>query len=232
MLNTSGSLLLLLKKGRMIALLAPRAAGDCLRAYETLEPLGVVLEVAFRTRVAADGIRAVLEKHPGALLLAGTVMTGSQAREALAAGAAGIVSADYIPEVVEECAAADVMAVPGGLSDCGKQLVHKAALYGCGLYELGEKHPHQWIYKLFPASAGGHVFSGLARAWRGPYPGLSVIHTGGIDSENLDALGAADPEGIFCGSALCADLENPAAAADEARKWSRILHPPPAVRAV
>ncbi|OGD22496.1 MAG: hypothetical protein A2Y70_01850 [Candidatus Aminicenantes bacterium RBG_13_64_14] len=117
------------------------------------------------------------------------------------------------------------MAVPGGLSDCGKQLVHKAALYGCELLELKEKHPHQWIYKLFPAAAGGQVFSGLARAWRGPYPGLTVIHTGGIALENLGMLNKLDPAGVFCGSALVADLVKPGARAAEARKWLEILRP-------
>ncbi|MBM3297183.1 MAG: bifunctional 4-hydroxy-2-oxoglutarate aldolase/2-dehydro-3-deoxy-phosphogluconate aldolase [Candidatus Aminicenantes bacterium] len=215
----------LLGEKRLIGLLSPPSAEDCLRAYEELSPLGIVLEVAFRTDAAAEGIRAVLEKHPDALLLAGTVLTRRQAREALAAGAAGVVSPDFFPEVVEECAAADAMAVPGGLSDCGKQLALKAALYGCDLLELGEKHPHQWIYKLFPAAAGGQVFSGLARAWRGPYPGLRIIHTGGVGLENLDALNRSDGEGVFCGSALTAGRGKPGAMAAEARRWIEVLRP-------
>jgi len=39
------------------------------------------------------------KKHPDALLLAGTVMTETQAKDAINAGASGIVSADYIPAV-------------------------------------------------------------------------------------------------------------------------------------
>jgi len=225
-MNKSRDVFNLILKNRLIALLSPAAADDCLTAYEELAPLGVVLEVAFRTKAASEGIRAVLEKHPHALLLGGTVMTRPQAREALAAGAAGVVSPDFFPEVIEECVAADAMAVPGGLSDCGKQLVLKAALYGCDILDLREKHPHQWIHKLFPAAAGGRVFSGLASAWRGPYPGLRVIHTGGVSLENLDALNRADREGIFCGSALTAGRGGSGAMAAEARKWFEILRLP------
>lgn len=224
-MNRSRAVFDRLVKSRLIALLAPAREEDCLRAYEELAPLGIVLEVAFRTRAAAGGLRMLLEKHPDALVLAGTVLSRAQAREAAAAGAAGVVSPDHIPEVVEECAAADVMAVPGGLSDYGKQLAQKAALYGCGLFDLAERHPYQWIYKLFPAAAGGQVFSGLARAWRGPFPGLTVVHAGGVGPDNLRVLAELDPHGIFCGSALAAGLEKPGAAAAEARRWLEILRP-------
>ncbi len=67
-------------------------------------------------------------------------MTKAQAEEAIASGVAGIVSADFIPEVVDVCAQADIMCVPGGLSDVGKQLARKADAYGCSLNALREEH--------------------------------------------------------------------------------------------
>jgi 2-keto-3-deoxy-6-phosphogluconate aldolase len=212
-----------LKTDRLIGLLAPESASQCLAAYEVLDPLGVVLEVAFRTAAAAEGLRLVLDRHPGALVMAGTVMTAEQARQAIAAGAAGIVSADYVPSVVEACVAADVMSVPGGLADCGKQLAQKAALYGCGPAELKDRHPYQWIYKLFPAATESLVLSELALAWRGPFPGLMVVHTGGVSRRNLARLAAIDPEGVFCGSALTAGLDRGPESAGEARAWRDIL---------
>jgi len=126
----------LLKEKRLIGLLAPKTAEQCLTAYQYLNPVGVVLEIAFRTEAAAEGIKAVLKKHPEALVLAGTVMMKKQAEMAIATGVAGIVSADYIPEVVDICVKKDVMCIPGGTADCGKQLVHKANVYGCDLNEL------------------------------------------------------------------------------------------------
>ncbi len=222
-MNKSLRLYETLKANRLIALLAPKTADQCLSAFETLDPLGVVLEVAFRTPAAADGLRLVLDRNPEALVLAGTIMTPDQARQAISAGAAGIVSADYVPSVVEACIEADVMSVPGGLSDCGKQLAQKASLYGCGLAELKEKHPYQWVYKLFPAATESLIFSELAPAWRGPFPGLMVIHTGGISRKNLARLAAVDPEGVFCGSALASKVDRGPEAADEARAWRGIL---------
>jgi 2-dehydro-3-deoxyphosphogluconate aldolase/(4S)-4-hydroxy-2-oxoglutarate aldolase len=208
---------------KLIALLSPKTAEQCLSVYENLDPLGVTLEVAFRSEAAGPGIRAVLARHPEALVLAGTVMTPAQVGEALAAGAAGIISADYVPEVVDACVEADVMCVPGGLADAGKQLARKAAGYGCGLAELRERHPYQWIYKLFPAVAGGTSFAALASAWRGPFPGLAVVYTGGVNRRNLTALAAADPAGIFCGSALTENSDDPEALRTEARLWAKVL---------
>ena len=151
-MNRSLRLYEALKANRLIALLAPKTAGQCLTAFETLDPLGVVLEVAFRTEAAAEGLRLVLDRHPEALVMAGTIMTPGQAREAISAGAAGVVSADYVPSVVETCVEADVMSVPGGLSDCGKQIAYKAVLYGCGPAELKDKHGAQNLEEVFRSS--------------------------------------------------------------------------------
>jgi 2-dehydro-3-deoxygluconokinase len=222
-MSKSREVLEVLKANRLVALLAPRSPADCLAAYEALEPLGIVLEIAFRTGAAVEGLRAVLAAHPGAGVLAGTVMTRGQARLAIEAGAAGLVSADYVPAVVEEAVGADVMAVPGGLADCGKQLAFKAELYGCDLEGLRRDHPHQWVYKLFPAVTGSQTFVDLAAAWRGPFPGLAVVHTGGVKLDNLPRLAAADPAGIFCGSALAAKADRPEALAEEAARWLAAL---------
>ncbi len=212
-----------LKKTRLIALLVPASPAQCLSVYEALEPTGIVLEVAFRTGAAAEGIRTIIAAHPQALVLAGTVMTKAQAEEAIASGVAGIISADYIPEVVDVCAQADIMCVPGGLSDVGKQLARKADAYGCSLNALREEQPHQWIYKLFPAIPAGQNNIGLAEAWRGPYKDLTVVYTGGINLANLAELNARDPNGIFCGSALTAKAGDPAEIRAEAERWLAVL---------
>lgn len=201
-MSKSEALWQILERGRLIALLNPKSPEDCVAAYETLAPLGVVLEIAFRSRHALPGIGAVLEEYPAALLLAGTVLTGAQVEAALAAGVAGVVSADYVPGVVEACVAADVMCVPGGLADCGKQLAQKAELYGYALEELRERRPWQWVYKVFPATANEGAMRATVDAWRAVYPGVRIVYTGGVTLENVSRLSRHDPEGIFCGSAL------------------------------
>ncbi len=214
---------------RLVALLSPETAEECISAFEILESEGVVLEIALRSASAIDGIKAVRSRHPEALVLAGTVLTREQARFAIEAGAAGVVSADYIPDVVEECVKHDVMCIPGGLSDAGKQLVQKAALYTCSLEELRELHPHQWVYKLFPAFSRGRSRMDLASAWQGPYRGLTVLYTGGLDLLTLEAAAKADPSGVFCASALTRNLDKPDRMREDLREWRRVLdtEPPP-----
>ncbi len=208
-----------LKKSRLIALLSPKNAQQCVRAYETLNPLGITLEIAFRTEAAEDGVKLVLNKYPGALILAGTVMTVEQARKAIDAGASGIVSADYIPSVLEECIKRDIMCIPGGLSDAGKQLAHKAELLNCDFETLRVKHPCQWIYKLFPAVSESQSNAGLAKALKGPYKQLTIIYTGGINLNNLRVLAKQDPEGIFCASALAKNVDDAEKLKKEVEKW-------------
>ncbi len=223
-MNKSQKIFDVLKAHRLIALLAPETVEDCLAAYETLNPLGVVLEIAFRTEAALAGIRATLKKYPDALVLAGTVMTPQQAEDAIAAGAAGVVSADYIAAVVQCCVEKDVMCAPGGLSDAGKQLVQKTELYGCDLETLKKQYPYQWIYKLFPAASDHLVWVSLSKAWKSVFKGLRLIYTGGISLGNLKDMVQYDPDGIFCGSALTKAIREPAKMREEAERWIEVIN--------
>ena len=209
----------LLQKNRLIALLNPANAEQCIRVYETLAPLGVVLEVAMRGDAALPGMCAVLEKHPDALLLAGTVMTRDQAEQVIGAGVAGVVSADYVPAVVETCMGNDVMCVPGGLTDAGKQLAQKAELHGGSLEQLRKERPWQWVYKIFPAMADESAVRETARAWRSVYPGLQLVYTGGVTLENVERLSRSDQDGIFCGSAVAKHADDPDMLREVAERW-------------
>jgi 2-dehydro-3-deoxygluconokinase len=222
-MNKSQTLFEHLKQHRLIALLTPIDVMNCRLIYEILKEFNVILEIAYRSEIATEAIRAIIEKHPDALILAGTVMTSRQAKAAIAAGAAGIVSADYIPAVVEACVKHDIMCVPGGLSDAGKQLAQKAELYGCDLEELRIKYPYQWIYKLFPAVTGSKSNVEFARAWRGPYKNLTVIHTGGVTEDNFEELIKQDNEGIFCASALVKNADQSFKLREDVARWTAIL---------
>ncbi|MCD6356392.1 MAG: hypothetical protein J7L66_03805, partial [Anaerolineaceae bacterium] len=225
-MNKSERLFNLLKKKRLIALLTPKDAEQCLKAYEIFHSLGITLEIAIRSETAMDGIRIVLEKYPDALILAGTVMTRTQVEKAIELGVAGVVSADYIPAVLEICVKNNIMYVPGGLSDAGKQLAQKAELYGCEINELKEKYPYQWVYKLFPAVTATRSNIETASAWKGPYKGLTLIYTGGISLNNLNDVVEQDPNGIFCGSALTKAVDDPIKMKEEAEKWLSVIHKP------
>lgn len=223
-MSTSTLLWERLKRGRLIALLSPNSPEECVSAYETLAPLGVALEIALRTKAALPGIAALRSRHPDALFMAGTVITPRQAEQAMDAGAAGIVSPDFFPEVVEACVKRDVLCLPGGIGDAGKQLAIKAACYGCEIEELRERYPYQWAYKLFPAMAAAPTFLEMAAGWKAVYPGLTIVYTGGVTVENLHEIVKHDPDGIVCGSALGRYAAEPEALRREARRWLGVIH--------
>lgn len=216
-----------LKKSQLVALLTPKSKGECVTAYELFQSHEIVLEIALRSEYAIEGIKAILDTHPDALVCAGTVMTCQQAEEAIKAGAAAVVSADYIPEVVDMCVKNDVMCVPGGLSDVGKQLVRKADGYGCTLEELKQKFPYQWVYKLFPAFSGELSYIDLPGSWQGPFKDVTVIYTGGITLPSLKEAVRKDPRGIFCASALTKYIKNPERMKSDVEQWKAVLKSQP-----
>ncbi len=221
-MNRSASLWEVLRSNRLIALLTPASADECVLAYETLHPLGVVLEIACRSEAALPGMAALRTRHPDALFLAGTVLTRRQAEQAIEAGAAGVVSPDFLPPVVETCVRSDVMCIPGGLGDIGKQLALKAELYGCDVDELRVRYPYQWVYKLFPALASPALLE-MVSAWKAVYPGLTIIYTGGVTAENARQILRRDPDAILCGSALARYIKDPDLAAREVRQWVSVV---------
>lgn len=212
-----------LRKSKLIALLSPERVEDCVLAYEALNPLGVVLEVAMRTPIALDGIKEIKQKHPHALILAGTVMTLHQADLVMDAGVAGVVSADYVPIVTEACARRDIMHIPGGIADAGKQLVQKAELYNCELDELRVHHPYQWVYKLFPAMACGTMYLNMVPAWKSVFNDLMVIYTGGVNAENLNEIMSCDPDAVICGSSLTKNVRNRDQLIQDNATWLRFI---------
>jgi 2-dehydro-3-deoxygluconokinase len=216
-----------LKEIRLVALLNPQSVDECLKAFDICEAEGIILEIAFRSAHAYGGIKTVLSKYPEALVLAGTVMTGDQAERAIEAGVAGVVCADYIPDVVDLCVEKDMMCIPGGISDVGKQLVQKAKGYGCAIEELKNNYPYQYVYKLFPAFSGAIANIELAKAWRGPYKDLAIVYTGGITFDTLKKTIQTDSQGIFCASALAKHIDDPEKMKAEIRKWKVALKSDP-----
>jgi len=222
-MNKSKIIFNLLKKNQLVALLNPKNDQECLRAYEILDEQGIVLEIALRSEHALRGIKQVLDRYPDALVLAGTVMTKVQAEKVIDLGVAGVVSADYIPGVVDVCVKRDIMCIPGGLSDSGKQLVQKAEQYECTLDQLRQNYPYQWVYKLFPAFSGSMNNTELKKAWGGPYKQLTVFYTGGIKLDNLEHSFMTDPDGIFCASALSKSIQDPEKMKKEIKEWKDVL---------
>jgi 2-dehydro-3-deoxyphosphogluconate aldolase/(4S)-4-hydroxy-2-oxoglutarate aldolase len=139
-----------------------------------------VAEVTFRTAAAADAIRAMADRGD-VLVGAGTVLTPAQVDQAVAAGAAYVVSPGLSRAVVERCAEHGVLALPGAVTATEVQ----AAV------ELGLS-----TVKFFPAgtSGGAPAIAALAA----PFAGVGFIPTGGIGPANLHdylAIGAVQAVG-------------------------------------
>lgn len=143
-------------------------------------------EITFRTSCAPEAIRLAVDTFPDMCVGAGTVINGSQAREAVACGAKFIVSPGLSESVARVCGECRVPYLPG----CVTPTEIMAAL------ELGIT-----TVKFFPAD----VYGGLKaiKALSGPFPQVKFLPTGGVDLSNIKEF-LADPRiAAVGGSFLC-----------------------------
>jgi 2-dehydro-3-deoxyphosphogluconate aldolase/(4S)-4-hydroxy-2-oxoglutarate aldolase len=145
--------------------LTPKTAG--LMASALIEGGIGVLEVT----VEEEGGVAALAELQGADLLvgAGTVTTRAQAAAALEAGAGFLVSPHLDPALTRSTLGTGVPFIPGAFTPTEVQ----------SAWTTGAS-----AVKVFPASVGG---PDLIAALRGPFPGVGLIPTGGVDSGNAAA---------------------------------------------
>ena len=138
-------------------------------------------EITFRTAAAEETIRLMKQAYPDMLIGAGTVLTTEQVDQAVAAGAAFIVSPGLNPKVVRYCVERDIPITPG----CSNPSDVEAAI------ELGLD-----VVKFFPAEAAGGL--AMIKAMAAPYVNMRFMPTGGITVKNL--LSYLDfPRIIACG---------------------------------
>ncbi|MGD2108610.1 MAG: bifunctional 4-hydroxy-2-oxoglutarate aldolase/2-dehydro-3-deoxy-phosphogluconate aldolase [Phycisphaerae bacterium] len=128
-----------------------------------------VVEFTLTTPGALDLISA-FRTNQDLLVGAGTVLTTSQAQEAVSAGAQFLVSPVVDVEVIAKAAALDVVSIPGAYTPTEMQTAHRASAD---------------FVKVFPATAGG---VGFIEAIRGPLPHLRLFPTAGVTVENFTAF--------------------------------------------
>jgi 2-dehydro-3-deoxyphosphogluconate aldolase/(4S)-4-hydroxy-2-oxoglutarate aldolase len=139
-----------------------------------------VAEVTFRTAGAVQTIRTMAGR--GDILVgAGTVRNLDQAKAAVDAGAAFLVSPGFNAAVVEWAVERNLPMLPGVDSTLGIEMAVERGLN---------------TVKFFPAGASG----GLAKikALHGPYGDVKFVPTGGINAGNL-AEWLTHPAIIACG---------------------------------
>lgn len=157
---------------------AYRAAAACVDA-------GVrFVEITFSVPEADEVIRR-LRADDRVAVGAGTILSVEEARRALRAGAAYLVSPNVDDEVVRFAAKEGVLSIPGAATPTEIFRAHRA---GAG------------VVKLFPFVQMGGL--GFLDAVRGPLPFVRYLLAGGANLENLPAYLAADPAGVLVGAAV------------------------------
>jgi 2-dehydro-3-deoxyphosphogluconate aldolase/(4S)-4-hydroxy-2-oxoglutarate aldolase len=143
-----------------------------------------LVEITFSVPDADDVIRR-LSADTDALIGAGTVLSISDLRRALNAGASYIVSPHLDEELIKATKKEGAVSIPGA---CTPTEIYRA-------YRAGGD-----IIKLFPfVEIGGLAF---LKAVRGPLPFIRYMLSGGLNLENFSEYLAVDPSCILVGSAI------------------------------
>lgn len=164
---------------------------DAVPTANALSAGGVdVMEITFRTKAAAEAIKAVVDNCPDMLVGAGTVVSLDQCKKAVECGAKFIVSPGINEEIVQWCVQNGVAVLPG----CVTPTEIMAAIRN-GLN----------VVKFFPAS----VYGGLEamKTLAAPFRGIQFLPTGGVDIKNLAEYLAAPFVCAVGGSWLCPKKE-------------------------
>ncbi|MFD5395029.1 bifunctional 4-hydroxy-2-oxoglutarate aldolase/2-dehydro-3-deoxy-phosphogluconate aldolase [Streptomyces sp. NPDC127097] len=157
------------------------------------------IEVTLRTPAALDGIRAVAEKVPEAVIGAGTLLTPGQVAAALVAGARFLVSPGWSPRLLGAMKDSGVPFLPG-VSTASEVVT----LLDEGVTEM----------KFFPAEAAGGT--PYLHALASPLPQARFCPTGGIGLDSAPSYLALSNVGCVGGTwMLPAD-------ALAAKDWDRV----------
>jgi len=158
-----------IKEFKIIPVATVNNLNDAIPLGKALIEAGLpVLEITFRTEVAAESIKKLMKDLPNLFIGAGTVLQVDQVKKAVNAGALFIVTPGFNPSVVDYCVNNDIIIVPG---------LNSASFIEWGL-ERGLNH-----FKFFPANLSGGPK--MLQAFSGPYPTVQFMPTGGINNITL-----------------------------------------------
>ncbi|UZG43347.1 bifunctional 4-hydroxy-2-oxoglutarate aldolase/2-dehydro-3-deoxy-phosphogluconate aldolase [Caldimonas thermodepolymerans] len=186
--------------GPVIPVIVIERVDDAVPLAEALVAGGIrVLEVTLRTPVALQCIEAIAKAVPEAIVGAGTVRTGVDAKAVKDVGCRFAVSPGYTPEIGRACQDLDLPLLPG-VATASEVMQATADGYH--------------FLKLFPATAVGGV--ALLTALAGPFPDVAFCPTGGITPETAPQF-LALPNVKVCGGSWLTPAD-----AVKARDWARI----------
>jgi 2-dehydro-3-deoxyphosphogluconate aldolase / (4S)-4-hydroxy-2-oxoglutarate aldolase len=161
----------IMANGPVIPVIEIESEDDAIPLAEALLAGGVrVLEVTLRTSAAIGAIKRISKSIKGAVVGAGTVLTGEDARRALDAGAQFAVSPGLTAEIADACADGGLPLLPGAVTATELMLGRTR----------GFRH-----FKFFPAATSGGPAA--VKAFGGPFADIKFCPTGGITPDNAAA---------------------------------------------
>lgn len=167
---------------KMIPVVAIEQISDALPLAQALKEGGLpIMEITFRTDCATEAMSLISKEIPDILIGAGTVLTISQVKDAITAGAKFIVTPGYDQQIVDYCIQHDILIIPGAVTPTELTTAIKAGLD---------------IVKFFPAENYGGIQT--IRSLSAPFTKLRFIPTGGINETNINTYLAFDKV-IACG---------------------------------
>ncbi len=174
-----------LKRHQLMVAVRTGSAEDAYHAAMACVEGGIrFIEITFSVP-GADEVIGRIRGDERVKVGAGTVLTKDDARKALKAGAAYLVSPAFDEEVVAFAKKEGVVSIPGA---CTPTEIYRA-------YKAGGD-----IIKLFPfVELGGLAF---LKAIRGPLPFVPYMLCGGATLENVSSYLAADAAAILIGAAI------------------------------
>ena len=171
---------------RVMAILRSADASGLPAAARALAAGGVTcLEVTLTTAGALEAIARIKDELGATVSVgAGTVLTASDTRDALAAGAEFLVSPNVEPDVIRAAAELNVPFYPGAWTATEVITAWRAGATAV---------------KLFPACTGGPTHLAQLRA---PLPEIPLMAVGGVDLEAASRYMAAGALAVGVGSPL------------------------------
>jgi 2-dehydro-3-deoxyphosphogluconate aldolase/(4S)-4-hydroxy-2-oxoglutarate aldolase len=169
--HRNDELLAMLRLAPVIPVLTVEGPHDAVPLAEALVAGGLpVLEITLRTDGALAAMEAIARHVPGAVVGAGTVLSASQVKESVSAGAKFLVSPGATGALAEAAAESTAPLLPGVAT------ASEAMMMG----ELGHH-----VLKFFPAEPAGGV--SYLKSLSAPLPHFTFCPTGGIDAEKAKA---------------------------------------------
>ncbi|WP_084499961.1 bifunctional 4-hydroxy-2-oxoglutarate aldolase/2-dehydro-3-deoxy-phosphogluconate aldolase [Brevibacterium album] len=177
------------RASRLIAVMRAKRAEDYAPVIEVLAAAGVrSFELTLTTPGTFEALPGLVERFGAeADLGVGTVTTPEQVDLAAAAGAHYLVTPVSVLPVVDRAVERGIPVIPGGLTPTE---LHSTWSRGAA------------AVKVFPA---GVVGAGYVKDLRGPFPGMRVVPSGGVDFEAAEAWLAAGAEAVSVGGPLLGD---------------------------